>query len=166
MPRRDFPTQVASSVPFDNTSNRFVSTDTQAAIEEVRTPPNGGSGVTPPFMFSKSGGTSAGNYLYVGQVVSSKTGQYIPGTNNIVKLTVSTSANVATNTTIQLQRRTAVATFIDIPLALVVIPAGTYKAEVTFSPSVAIGPDWEIACYNKAGSTVQDAIVLMFMVPV
>jgi hypothetical protein len=34
MPRRDIPTQVASSIPFDNGTNGFVADDVQGAIEE------------------------------------------------------------------------------------------------------------------------------------
>ena len=123
------------------------------------------SGVTPPFTFSKSGFCIVGGYLYVGQVVSSKTGEPIAGSNYLVKLSVSNSTNVAANTTLQLQRRTAVATFVDIAGAFIVIPAGNYKANSVLATPIAIGPDWELSCYNKSGSTLNDGVFYMYLVP-
>jgi hypothetical protein len=128
-------------------------------------PGGGGTGVTPPFLFSKSGGCAVGAYLYVGQVVSSKTGQVIIGSNNIVKLTASNSGNLASNTVIQLQRRTGVSTFTDIVGASVTIPSGQYNAHVQLSPIIAIGADWEISCYNKSGSSLGDPIILVYAEP-
>lgn len=125
----------------------------------------GGSGVTPPFIFSKSGGTSVGSYLYVGQVVTSKAGQEILGTNKIVKVGVSNAVNVTANTTVQFRRRTGLTTFVDIPGAAAVVPNGAYKSETVFSAPVPIGPDWELACYNKSGASLSDAIVILYVVP-
>jgi hypothetical protein len=125
----------------------------------------GGSGVTPPFVFSKSGGTAVGSYLYVGQAVTSKTGQEIVGTNRIVKVGVSNSANVAANTKIQFQRRTALSTFVDIAGAEATIPSGSFRTTATLPSPVSIGPDWEISCYNKSGSTLSDPIVVLYLIP-
>lgn len=125
----------------------------------------GGSGVTPPFIFSKSGGTAVGSYLYVGQVVTSKTGQDILGTNKLVKIGVSNASNLASNTVVQFQRRTGLATFVDIAGAAATVPSGSYKSSTILSSPVAIGPDWEISCYNKSGSSLSDPIVILYVVP-
>ena len=134
-----------------------------ALIEEMAQPPNGGSGVTPPFLFSKSGGTGVGSYFFVGNVPTNQSGQTIAGLNKIVKASVSSSGNVAANTVIQFQSRTALSTFTDIATASITIPAGTYKATAILN--VNIGPDTEISAYVKSGSTVQNGIVLLYVVP-
>jgi hypothetical protein len=139
---------------------------TQAGVwaRQVTNQLGGGSGISPPFVFSKSGGTAVGAYLYVGQTVTSKAGQLAPGTNQLIKMTATNDANVGSNTVIQLQRRTAVATFADITSANITIPSGSYSAVKDFSTPVDIGPDWEISCYNKSGSSVSNPIVCIFLV--
>jgi len=128
-------------------------------------PGGGGTGVTPPFLFSKSGGTAVGAYLYVGQVVSSVTGQLIVGTNQMVKITASNGNTLGSNTVIQFQRRTGVSSFTDIVGASITIPSGSYSAHAELATPVALGPDWEIACYNKSGSSLNNPIVLMYVEP-
>jgi len=124
----------------------------------------GGSGVTPPFVLSKDGNCTVGTALRTGVVPTNLTGQTIDGTNKIVKLGVSTSANVGSTTRIQITRRTGLATFVDIPNAYIVIPAGTYKA-VSIGLDINIGPNYEIGAYNKSGSTTNNIVFMIYLIP-
>lgn len=135
-----------------------------ALIEELVNPPGGGSGVTPPFVFSKSGNATVGTYLRTGEAVGSKTGQLIKGLNYIVEVNASNGANAGSTTRIQFQRRTAVSTFSDITGAFVDIPSGTYKGQNT-GLSISLGPDEEVSCYVKSGSTLSDPVVTLFLSP-
>ena len=49
------------------------------------------AGVTPPFLFSRAGSVGLASYLQVGNVYSNQTGQIIPGSNYLNRITVSTS---------------------------------------------------------------------------
>lgn len=68
-------TPVARSVPFDNSANGFISTDTQAAIEEVNNRIN--TSASPGFSFGRSGNTTAGTYLQCETVPSSVSGRWV-----------------------------------------------------------------------------------------
>lgn len=148
-------TQVASSVPFDNTSAAalpLVSTDSQAVIEEIWQKVKGANGVTPPFFFGRASGGGAGTYLQINGVASNKLGQIVIGNNNLIKISVTTSA-VTTGAVIQVQQRTGVATFVDIAGAQVTIPNGSYSANVTFATPISLPSNVEISAYIKSGST-------------
>ena len=166
-------TSVADGLPLDptlpgaNPSNGYVLTwNTTTKLWEAQPAGGigGGPGVTPPFIFSKSGGTGVGSYLFVGNVASNKSGQIIVGSNTIIKMIVSTSGTVASNTIVQLQRRTGVSTWTDIVGAAITINAGNYS-DVTTGLNINIGPDYELACYVKSGVTIQDAILILFVIP-
>ena len=73
MEKRDTYTPVASSIPFDNSTNGFLSEDTQAAIEEVRNAVD--SSASPGFSFSKSGTVTKGSYLSNETVPSNLSGR-------------------------------------------------------------------------------------------
>jgi hypothetical protein len=124
----------------------------------------GGSGVTPPFVFSKDGNCTVGTYLRTGTVPTNTTGQDIKGSNYIVEIRASNSGNAATTTRIQFVRRTAVSTFVDITNAYVDIPAGNYRGE-NQALSIAIGPEWEVGCYIKSGSTLSNVVCMIFLIP-
>lgn len=124
----------------------------------------GGSGVTPPFVFSKDGNCTVGTYLRTGTVPTNLTGQDIKGSNYIVEIRASTSSNVGSTTRIQFVRRTAVSTFVDITGAYVDIAAGTYRGERQ-GLTVAIGAEWEIGCYVKSGSTLNNVVCMIFLIP-
>ena len=132
---------------------------------ELRTPGGSGSGVTPPFFFSRSGATLAiGTYFFTGNVATNSTGQLIAGTNTIIKIAASTSANITgTPCVIQFQRRTAVATFSDITGGSISIPVGTFKATATVA--IPVGPDIEISCYFKSGGSPSNPVVGIYLVP-
>lgn len=159
-------TPVASAIPFDNSTagaTGLTSTDTQNVIEEVYQKVSGsGGGVSPPFIFQRTGG-SAGTYLNIGNVASNQSGYILRGSNKIVGLAVSGQANVASNTTIQLQQRTAVGTLVDIAGAAVTIPSGSYRAEITLA--VSISSSEEISCYVKTGALNGGTNVTMYVVP-
>jgi hypothetical protein len=120
------------------------------------------SGVVPPFVFSKDGGTGVGTYLRTGAVQTDRTGQPIKGTNFAVEIRASNLNNVANTTRIQFTRRTGRTTRTDITDLYVDIPAGTYFGSRT-SISILVGPDWEIGCYNKSGSSVSDVVVIIYL---
>ena len=163
MGRRDEYVPVAEEIPFDNTSNGFTSTDVQAAIEETKNPPGG---VSPGFIFSKSGGSGVGAYLKTGEVLTSNTGQLIRGLNYITQINASSSVNQtnANGAKLQLQRRTGLNTFVDISGAFVIIPNGNFSA-VNSGLNISIGTDWEISCYNAGPGNVSDCVVTLFVAP-
>jgi hypothetical protein len=124
---------------------------------------NTSPGVTPGFIFSKDGSCGVGTYLRIGSVISSSSGHPIIGKNKIVKIRVSVSSEVGSNTTIQIQARTAVATRSDIAGASIVIPAGQYTATATMD--VALPDNVELCAYNKSGSTVSNIVMNVFLYP-
>jgi hypothetical protein len=147
--------EVASSIPFDNTSTGalpLVSTDSQSVIEEIWQKVKGASGVTPPFFFGRPSGGGAGTYLQINGVATNKLGQIVIGSNNLIKISVTTSA-ITTGAVIQIKQRTAVNTFVDISGAQVTIPSGSYSATVTFGTIIALPTNVEISAYIKSGST-------------
>lgn len=125
----------------------------------------GGSGVTPPFFFSKAGNATVGTYLRVGEAVSSNTGMTIVGTNQIVKLVISNGSAVGSNTVIQIQKRTGLATFTDISGAAITITSGNYKASSS-GLSISLGTDEEISAYVKSGSTITNPVFGVYVTPV
>lgn len=68
-------TQTASSTPFDNSTNGFVATDVQAAIEEVLQ--NTAISASPGFSFGRSGTTTSGTYLLNETVPSNISGRWV-----------------------------------------------------------------------------------------
>lgn len=72
-------TQVASSVPFDNSTNGFSSTDVQGAIEEIK------SSASPGFSFGRSGVANSGTWLQNETVPSNISGRYIYINSPLVK---------------------------------------------------------------------------------
>jgi hypothetical protein len=152
----------ARDIPFDNTTNGMDATDVQAAIEESIT--GGGTGVVPPFIFSKDGNATVGTYLRTGTVPTNLTGQLIKGTNYIVEISVSNVTAVGSTTRIQFVRRTARTTNVDIANAYVDILSGEYKGANT-GISIEIGPDWEIGCYVKSGVSLSNAVAVIYLTP-
>lgn len=73
--RRGSSTQVASSVPFDNDTNGFVSDNAQSAIEEVNN--NVQTSASPGFSFGRSGNVSSNTWLNCEGVPSNKSGRYV-----------------------------------------------------------------------------------------
>lgn len=69
--RRGSSTQVASSIPFDNTDTEFESDNVQEAIEEI------GISASPGFSFGRSGNLSNGTWLLNDGVPSNRTGKFI-----------------------------------------------------------------------------------------
>lgn len=152
---------IAEDVEFDNSTNGFNSTDTQSAIEEASkgsiTGPNQG------FLYSKDGSVTVGTYLRTGTVATNLAGQPIRGLCKSIIIKATVSSNVSSTTRIQFVRRTAISTFADITGLYVDIPSGSFTSSRTIE--VDIGPDWEIGCYNKSGSTLSNAICVLYVVP-
>lgn len=122
------------------------------------------NGVLPPFIFSKAGNAGTGTYLRTGEAITSNTGQIIKGSNTISQISVSNGSNVATTTRVQLQRRTGVNTFVDVASGFVDITSGTYSGTVS-GLSVAWGPDWEMSAYVKSGSTLDNPVLVVYLLP-
>ena len=68
-------TPVAKSVPFDNSTNGFVSTGVQAAIEEVNAKVL--TSASPGFSFGRTGVCSAGTYMQCETVPSNVSGRWV-----------------------------------------------------------------------------------------
>ena len=68
-------TQVASSVPFDNSSNGFVASDVQAAIEEVNAKIQ--TSTSPGLSFGRTGVCSSGTYMQCETVPSNVSGRWV-----------------------------------------------------------------------------------------
>jgi hypothetical protein len=75
MSLRDFFVQVAQTVWFDNSTNGMTSTDTQAAIEEVKDLIQTSS--SPGFTFGRTGTCSGGTYLQCETVPSNISGRWV-----------------------------------------------------------------------------------------
>lgn len=82
MSRRDEFGQVARTVPFDNSTNGFSSTDTQAAIEELQNAVL--TSASPGFSFGRSGVTTANTYLQNETVPSNISGRWVYLNNGTV----------------------------------------------------------------------------------
>lgn len=83
--------QVASSVPFDNTGTEFEAEDVQAAIEEV------GVSASPGFSFGRSGNLSNNTWLRrPGNVPSNRAGITIPVQNPVIKRIACSNRNIDT----------------------------------------------------------------------
>lgn len=84
---------VATTIPFDNSSNGFDSNNVQTAIEEI------GASASPGFSFGRAGGLLASTWLQVdGNVPSNSAGRYIPINNPIVSKVFCSSDTVSTFT--------------------------------------------------------------------
>lgn len=73
--RRDEFTPVAETIPFDNSTNGFVSEDVQAAIEEVANTVD--TSASPGFTWGSSGNVTSGSWLLNDTVPSNKAGRSI-----------------------------------------------------------------------------------------
>ena len=72
---RDQFVPVAKAVPFDNATNGFTATDTQAAIEEIKN--TALTSASPGFSYGRSGVTTAGTYLQCETVPSNVSGRWV-----------------------------------------------------------------------------------------
>jgi hypothetical protein len=122
-------------------------------------------GVTPGFIFSKDGSCGVGTYLRIGSVVTSDAGHPIIGKNRLITIRISAQSNVGSNTTVQIQKRTARTTRTDIAGASITIPSGNYTASVTFDPPIVLPDNVELCAYNKSGSTLSNAVMNVFLYP-
>jgi len=75
MSRRDDFRDVAKSVPFDNSTNGMTSTDTQAAIEEIKASIQ--TSASPGFSFGRTGVCSGGTYMQCETVPSNVAGRWV-----------------------------------------------------------------------------------------
>lgn len=76
-----YTSSVAKSIPFDNSTNGFISEDTQSAIEEIA------SSTSPGFTWGRSGNIPSGTWLLNDSVPSNKAGRTIVLTSaKIVKI--------------------------------------------------------------------------------
>jgi hypothetical protein len=90
----------AQEIPFNNSTNGFISDLVQPAIEEIAS--GGGTGASPGFQFTRSGNIGTGAYLQVGSVPSNLTGSPIGLTSpKLVALVISNE--IANTFNIQLE---------------------------------------------------------------
>lgn len=136
----------------------------RSIASDVRDEVQPGDGVTPPFVFSKDGNTTVGTYLRTGSVQTSRTGQIIKGNNYAVEIHISHQSNAGSTTRVQFQRRTAVGTRSDITDFYIDLPSGQYRG-VRSGIQIPVGPDEELCCYVKSGSTLHDPVAIVYFVP-
>lgn len=87
-----FMTAVASSVPFDSSTDGFTATDVQSAVEEAKATARG-QATRYCVSFTQTGGTTAGSYVrFCGGTTSNLTPYVVPETGKIVAMSVSVSA--------------------------------------------------------------------------
>lgn len=84
--------QVASSVPFDNSTNDFESEDVQAALEEI------GASASPGFSWGRSGNNNSGTWLNNEGVASNRTGRFVFINNPELSFIFVSSRNQSTYT--------------------------------------------------------------------
>lgn len=148
---------VAYSVPFDNSTNGFISDNVQEAIEEIRNAAI--SAMAYSIIFTRKGSVHRNGYLFNGVVLTSDTGVLISGNAIIKSIAVSNSKDMKScGTTFQLARRTGLKSFTDISGASVTIPRDSYYA-MNPSLNISIGPNWEISCYNAGPNNAKDVIL-------
>lgn len=90
--RRGSPTQVAESVPFDNSTNDFDSDNVQEAIEEI------GASASPGFSFGRSSANDGTWLRRVGEIPSNRTGVTMGIQNPVVSQIFVSNRNVETYT--------------------------------------------------------------------
>lgn len=142
--RRGSSTQVAASVPFDNSTNDLVSDNTQDAIEETFENASGPKGRLPIMFWEFS--TYANNYLYYGGQIKSNEAPFVSGNDGIFnEIGVAgrmTSAN--SNALWALYRVSAVS----VPTSGTITPNTGTLASVTNQ-----GLTWEEGDYPYPGTT-------------
>lgn len=87
-------TPVAKSTPFDNTSNGFTATNTQAAIEELNNKVN--TSASPGFSFGRSGTVTAGTYLQCETVPSNVSGRWVYIADAVIKKVFVSNEDITT----------------------------------------------------------------------
>lgn len=117
---------------------------------------------TANLIFSQSS-LSTGAYLNIGNISSSSVGYLLPTATNIVGIAVSCQSNFTSNTTIQLQNRSAVSTLTDIVGASLTVAAGTYMSSTSFA--IPLNANSEVCAYIKSGNTPGFSVVTIFCSP-
>ena len=131
--------QLADGVPFDNSTNGFVSEDVQAAIEEVSDAVT--VSASPGFTWGKSGNVS-NSYLLNDSVPSNTAGRLVPVTTGVVT-TVFVAAQTASTSTIEVRRRVG-AVFTTIAICAM---AGVRKITCTIGTPPAVVLNDELTVY-------------------
>lgn len=119
-------------------------------------------GVSPPFTFSRQGNTNTGAYLGTGQVGTDDTGQPIFGTNRLVRLRVSVSQTVSSDTTLQLESRAGENTRSIIQGASITIPNGQYTSIRELD--VVLPDDVEL-CVRVSSGSCANPVLVAFLLP-
>lgn len=94
MSRRDDFRDIAKSVPFDNSTNGFTSTEVQGAIEELNNKVN--TSASPGFSFGRSGQITKGSFLQNETVPSNVSGRWVYISNAQVKKVFVTNESIIT----------------------------------------------------------------------
>lgn len=92
MSKRVTASPVASSVPFDNSTNDFQAEDVQAALEEI------GASASPGFSWGRGGNSSSGTWLNNEGVQSQRTGRFVFINNPTLAFIFVSNRNIATYT--------------------------------------------------------------------
>ena len=158
----------ASNLQYDDTivSPPFGAASVQAVLDVLKNKASAASGVSANVAFGYQGSLGTGQYLNQNGVPSNQAGIIVPGSNKIVRLTLSSGQVYNNAVVIQIARRTGTSSFTDIAGASITIPGNNTSYSATVSGlSILIGPDWELSAYLKSGNTVAYPSLQVFVVP-
>lgn len=133
-------TQVAESIPFDNSSNGFIADEVQSAIEEI------GASASPGFSWGRSGNSNVGTYLQVDSVPSNLAGRIVPLSSGIISDIFMTCEKITT-CSVEIQVRVG-ATFTTIHTET--LTASRKKTSSLTGVTVSLGD--ELCCRISSGS--------------
>ena len=144
-------TNVARSTPFDNSTNGFVSLNTQEAIEEAKS--LAVSNDRYPFFCSDAGNVGVGKYLNIYPSLTSDTSPFgIPETSKIVRAIFQTTSSATV--TAGIFKTTDLVT----PILSLSLSASTYFRTALLS--VALNQDDKLAVRITAGSCGKPTITV------
>ena len=146
MPKNLFDTTpVARQVPFDNSTNGFISTDTQSAIEEVSN--NVEVSASPGFTWGRSGNSPNNTYLLNDGVPSNVTGRVVFLTDALISKIFTATQNTDTY---DLSIYTHDGDGINLTLLTTVSVSASRYAE--FSVSISVAKNKQLALRITSGS--------------
>jgi hypothetical protein len=147
---------VAGSVPFDNSTNGFTSTDTQAAIEEVKALVS--TSASPGFSYGRSGISSGGTYMQCETVPSNVSGRwvYVSGAE-VVSVSVTNELTTTYSMTVSYHNGNGAG---ETTLGTVTV-TGAKGATIPVSWSVPINTQLAVRVANATANSPKNVVVVL-----
>lgn len=120
---QDYVTPVSRGIPFDNSTNGFVSTNVQAAIEELANTVD--TSASPGFTWGASGNVTSGTWLVNDSVPSNKAGRSIFLTNATLEY-VFVRCELATTCTVEVYEHDGTTFTLITTVTLTAVRAGDF----------------------------------------